>query len=886
MRHNRPPDCQPPSGDIRCGDRVFVNHLGCYGTARFVGLIPNVPGEWVGVELEDAKGNSDGTICSVRCFECPPKHAIFLRGSALQKDLNNGCLQSPKSVATFKPVVNVLEQKEEVLFLQQQPLAEQLGDKLKTEGSFSRLLSESFPRAHSALDEAMILDPDTGTELDWPPTERNLELLREHFETNYNQPAPIAYVQRLMVLSQELLLQTGTLAEGVVAAGQHTQMVVVGDIHGQLNDLLWILHVHGPPSLTGNQYFFNGDFVDRGEYGMEVLVLILTMKCVWPKSVFLNRGNHENLAANINYGFARECHTKYNAYTMQLCQAMFEALPLAHVLSGRIFVVHGGLSRYDNFLLGHIAELPRCTQILGAPATMQDSVLFDLQWADPIPTFGRVNGGRGPETWQFGPDVTHEFLQNNRLSYIVRSHQVPSSGQGFEVTHDGKLITVFSASNYCGYTGNMGAVLVIYEDLRFEASEYFSPPLAELRQAVAAGLARPGSPPADDAQMLGATLRLIRQFIMEKKDGLRSRFQSVANGQGPLVTVLQWIQTMAFTLALDLDWQQLQPHLAEANEAGLIDYEAFLNRFRVEPGPILATWVQSVRQSLWQRIVQSKLSLQEMMDLFDLDRNGVVDQEELRRALSSLDMRATPSQLIELTQDLLQNEKGEVPVTAFLESLQRRAEGIGHLMLDDRSEQVLRRLQRLVRLQGATEMVKLFESVDTSGNGKVEYQEFFDAMAPLVYGAGLSGEITDDDLMALVQALDTTKSGTLCYLEFLDAFAPYDMGQKLVNHILTTLQKHRIGLERAFFLLDQTGEGFITKEKFTEGLEALNTLVDGCFQLSRQDIELLVQHLDTNEDGCVDYAEFCNAFTVVDTHGIASCPESFRGWRNATKFGQ
>lgn len=47
-------------------------------------------------------------------------------------------------------------------------------------------------------------------------------------------------------------------------------------------------------------------------------------------------------------------------------------------------------------------------------------------------------------------------------------------------------------------------------------------------------------------------------------------------------------QTMAFTLALDLDWQQLQPHLAEANEAGLIDYEAFLNRFRVEPGPMCA----------------------------------------------------------------------------------------------------------------------------------------------------------------------------------------------------------------------------------------------------------------------------------------------------------
>ena len=32
---------------------------------------------------------------------------------------------------------------------------------------------------------------------------------------------------------------------------------------------------------------------------------------------------------------------------------------------------------------------------------------------------------------------------------------------GYEVTHDGKCITVFSAPNYCDLQGNLGAVVTI-----------------------------------------------------------------------------------------------------------------------------------------------------------------------------------------------------------------------------------------------------------------------------------------------------------------------------------------------------------------------------------------------------------------------------------------
>ena len=48
-------------------------------------------------------------------------------------------------------------------------------------------------------------------------------------------------------------------------------------------------------------------------------------------------------------------------------------------------------------------------------------------------------------------DVTKAFLAKNNLEYVVRSHEVKADG--YEVMHDGKCITVFSAPNYCDSCG-------------------------------------------------------------------------------------------------------------------------------------------------------------------------------------------------------------------------------------------------------------------------------------------------------------------------------------------------------------------------------------------------------------------------------------------------
>eukprot|EP01029_Cantina_marsupialis_P016619 TRINITY_DN3707_c0_g2_i1.p1 TRINITY_DN3707_c0_g2~~TRINITY_DN3707_c0_g2_i1.p1 ORF type:complete len:368 (+),score=84.57 TRINITY_DN3707_c0_g2_i1:153-1256(+) len=243
------------------------------------------------------------------------------------------------------------------------------------------------------------------------------------------------------------------------------KFTVVGDLHGQYDDLLHIFDINGVPSKT-NPYLFNGDFIDRGENSIETVLLLFAYKALYPDSVHLIRGNHEFEHMSQEYTFESEIKSKYGeehcASILNTFVGIFQALPLAVVLDEKVFICHGGLP-------SAVAKLLNIKKNRGVQDSTTEDFFWSLLWNDPVEAgLEKVKYLR--ET--FGPDVTNQFFTENKLELMIRSHQYQWSGT--KRNHDGKVITVFSASNYCK-SDNYGAILIFDEELNYTIKRYTVP---------------------------------------------------------------------------------------------------------------------------------------------------------------------------------------------------------------------------------------------------------------------------------------------------------------------------------------------------------------------------------------------------------------------------
>jgi len=502
-------------------------------------------------------------------------------------------------------------------------------------------LTPTSPKARAASTRPGDL-PQPGPSYDGPRLEPPAEAiitadwamqLVYHFQQNPRVPLPARYLCRLIDDAEHTL--EARLSEGPVhqlklhGSGQaDQQLVVVGDTHGQLVDVLWIFYKLGVPSPT-KRYLFNGDICDRGDMATEIWALLLAFMAVWPESVTIQRGNHEDRLLNMDLhcgGFYDEVLSKYGrtdglgALVYEKFTRLFGKLPLATAVDGQVFVVHGGLSRGPPAaflrLLGSNrvrgAEIPMSS----ACSSAADLAYVDAMWADPQDGPGVAPNPRGAGLVLFGPDVTARFLAATGFGLVVRSHQVPPNNDGFFVHHGGKLLTVFSASNYCGLAGNQGAVLVLRPDGSCEAVRHWAPPFEHLAEVLIEAPEDPEATPAavrqarrlrrqstagaleTRAQQAEATgkdsasraerlerevLQGAARLIVEKKQALFSYWEE-CDAQVPrgFITKQDWEEGMRAVLGDGLPWKAIGKILKVKDTLTKdVDYRRFLGRFRV-----------------------------------------------------------------------------------------------------------------------------------------------------------------------------------------------------------------------------------------------------------------------------------------------------------------
>jgi len=266
-------------------------------------------------------------------------------------------------------------------------------------------------------------------------------------------------VKRLCSKAREILQKEGNVQPVPLPC------TLVGDIHGQWNDLIELFAIGGKPPNTN--YVFLGDYVDRGYYSIETVSLIVCLKCRFPTRIHILRGNHESRQITQVYGFYDQCLKYYGTPNVwKYFTDLFDFFPLAMLVDEKIFCVHGGLSpSLDS--LDQVRALDRFHEV------PHEGPICDLIWSDPDDRVGWGISPRGAG-FTFGEDISTRWNHSNGLKLSVRAHQLVM--EGFNYTHSQQLLTLFSAPNYCYRCGNQAAIMEVDDKFQTMIQQFEAAP--------------------------------------------------------------------------------------------------------------------------------------------------------------------------------------------------------------------------------------------------------------------------------------------------------------------------------------------------------------------------------------------------------------------------
>ena len=216
------------------------------------------------------------------------------------------------------------------------------------------------------------------------------------------------------------------VSEPAVIHTDATPILIVADLHGDMDALQFALRKKS--DLECDTVIFLGDYIDRGPASLDVLEWLFSLKIKEPDNIILLRGNHELKETNRFENLFEDLNYDENLFAV--INNVFDKMPIAAVISNKIFCVHAGIP-------GPV----KLSEITKEGA-------YPYVWNDPSEMKGINQSNRGPGMRTFGEDVFDEFLQVNGLEMMVRGHSAVKGG--FKWWFGERLLSLFTAMGYDG----------------------------------------------------------------------------------------------------------------------------------------------------------------------------------------------------------------------------------------------------------------------------------------------------------------------------------------------------------------------------------------------------------------------------------------------------
>ena len=568
---------------------------------------------------------------------------------------------------------------------------------------------------------------------------------------------------------------------------------------------------------SDNIFIFNGDLVDRGDHSCEIVLLIFALKLRCPDAVFVNRGNHEEPHINIYGGFEEECVAKYDHGVFQAYHAAFLWLPYACVVNGRALVLHAGLPADETVGVSHVRSLARGPDVCSEEANWgKEGWIRDMLWSDPHPDpefRGMEQSARGAGVL-WGEDATIAFLERENLSAIVRSHQcVPN---GVAIHHGGRVFTVFSASNYCGTSGNLGAVLIFRHGNDRPTETYQWDPYKDPKMSGTIITKR-----SRKELKRAAAVQQATEYIVEHRAALLAYFRRGDPRKTGWVSFHGWAKALAQVLQVRLAWNKLVSSLVgpddmDASCDGVL-YERWLRRFSVELKGGCREWQDEVVAKISSAVLQSGGNLRRAFREIDADGSGEISAEEFRIAVR----RRLPSLAV------LSDTQLEAVVNAF------DADGSGQV---DAAEFESLLTSHIARTTGrAAHDAGASNPSDTSRDARA------------VVGLQWRTRVDDDE---------ASDRGDGAHAGGGDSAGPDRLERVLASAISRLFYTHRRELFHIWHShFDPEGTGSIAADEFVAAIRALDA-ADGTGMLSEEATARLAETLDDDGNGRIDFVEF------------------------------